>query len=404
MRWGDIELPYYDLMTATMWANNSDYSLPGLDSYEYPQAQAHAFCLRDRQVAKAFYNQYFCLSYSMADYLSASRDLNFTDRRDRIYACSALPYNDVHGAMNIVPDYTCSFEETLKRFTMEHIRQTSSPSVLHYVHHDATSLDSDDPSWVPQWIPSAYVGFIRFFSHSAWSILSPRDDSLEAPVLIDDNILRVRGVIVDTVNYTSDLYDEDELDVSLVERMVTQNWNIFDNRSSHSPYPRALSLDIFLCTVASYGYIGTWSNFVNSKVDVYTDLQKQSASPADIDFPTYLANATPTGTDNFYSQAHQYMILNRLFLTGRGYIGQAKHLVEAGDIVAVIFGCKTPYILRETGTEGQYKVVGEALVAGKECWRDENDGGRMSLVQLGSDDSKDWVDWDDVEEQDIDLC
>jgi hypothetical protein len=55
----------------------------------------------------------------------------------------------------------------------------------------------------------------------------------------------------------------------------------------------------------------------------------------------------------------------KLILTRRGYMGQAPYITEKGDTVAIIFGCTTPYILRKTRKESQYRLVGSTAIMGK---------------------------------------
>jgi hypothetical protein len=91
----------------------------------------------------------------------------------------------------------------------------------------------------------------------------------------------------------------------------------------------------------------------------------------------------------------------KLILTRRGYMGQAPYITEKGDTVAIIFGCPTPYILRKTRKESQYRLVGSTAVMGETSVEYQR---HMYYPRvLGHETSKDWVDWN-VEEQDIYLC
>jgi hypothetical protein len=92
----------------------------------------------------------------------------------------------------------------------------------------------------------------------------------------------------------------------------------------------------------------------------------------------------------------------RFILTGRCYMGLAPLLAREGDMVGIIFGCKTPCVLRKTGQEKHYMYLGATAILGKEC-SDVEGGGAMYCTMLGEEESKDWVDWG-VEEEDIWLC
>jgi len=53
----------------------------------------------------------------------------------------------------------------------------------------------------------------------------------------------------------------------------------------------------------------------------------------------------------------------RFFFTEKGYLGLGPNKIEAQDQVCIIFGGKTPFILRKV--EEHYKLIGEAYIHGK---------------------------------------
>ncbi|KAH8745035.1 hypothetical protein BGZ57DRAFT_742173, partial [Hyaloscypha finlandica] len=52
----------------------------------------------------------------------------------------------------------------------------------------------------------------------------------------------------------------------------------------------------------------------------------------------------------------------RFFFTEKGYLGLGPNKIEAQDQVCIIFGGKTPFILRKV--EEHYKLIGEAYIHG----------------------------------------
>jgi hypothetical protein len=50
--------------------------------------------------------------------------------------------------------------------------------------------------------------------------------------------------------------------------------------------------------------------------------------------------------------------------TENGYYALGPMITRPGNLCCVIFGAKVPYIIQKTGTEGHYKLVGEAYVHG----------------------------------------
>ena len=53
-----------------------------------------------------------------------------------------------------------------------------------------------------------------------------------------------------------------------------------------------------------------------------------------------------------------------LFVTANGVPGVGPIVMQAGDIVAVLYGCRWPVILRSLPTGGEYTVLGIAYVHG----------------------------------------
>jgi hypothetical protein len=92
----------------------------------------------------------------------------------------------------------------------------------------------------------------------------------------------------------------------------------------------------------------------------------------------------------------------RFILTERGYMGLASETVREGDMCGIIFGCKTPCILRKVAQDQHYMFLGATKLVDKECINVEGDEVLFQSF-LGDEERKDWVDWD-VEEQDIYLC
>jgi hypothetical protein len=63
-----------------------------------------------------------------------------------------------------------------------------------------------------------------------------------------------------------------------------------------------------------------------------------------------------------------YTSTARRGLTEKGYIGQFNPNVQVGDILAVILGCATPFLLRgyeeDWDEKGSYRIIGACYVHG----------------------------------------
>ncbi|KAK4443692.1 heterokaryon incompatibility protein-domain-containing protein [Podospora aff. communis PSN243] len=64
----------------------------------------------------------------------------------------------------------------------------------------------------------------------------------------------------------------------------------------------------------------------------------------------------------FMSQFEVSSVNRRFFVTKKGYMGIGPTYMEKGDVVAVLFGGPTPYVLRPTAGEGEHLFLGECYV------------------------------------------
>jgi len=74
----------------------------------------------------------------------------------------------------------------------------------------------------------------------------------------------------------------------------------------------------------------------------------------------------PEPPDSFLSRVHDTIRKKsrRLMVTRLGYIGMAPCRARLGEVVAVLFGCCIPLVLRRVGSREAWVVIGEAYVEG----------------------------------------
>lgn len=66
----------------------------------------------------------------------------------------------------------------------------------------------------------------------------------------------------------------------------------------------------------------------------------------------------------FRKRLHSASVGRAMFVTSKGYIGLAPWNAQGGDVVSVLFGGITPFLLRKTAGKELYTLVGEAYVYG----------------------------------------
>jgi hypothetical protein len=94
-------------------------------------------------------------------------------------------------------------------------------------------------------------------------------------------------------------------------------------------------------------------------------------------------------------------IQHRFILTKRGYTALVPRVAREGDVLAFIYGCTGPTILRHTEQGSQYQSLGPAKVVSKRVQEDENGG--ITLKTLGTEGNRDWEERG-VKDQKIYLC
>ncbi len=101
------------------------------------------------------------------------------------------------------------------------------------------------------------------------------------------------------------------------------------------------------------------------------------------------------------------MANRRFIVTKRGYYGTAPLATQEEDVCCIIIGVNSSFILRRTGKEGYYRVIGGLYLPGNKigysslsATQDEDD---KIAYKLGEYDCNDWVGYG-LKEQNIHLC
>ncbi|KAK8121777.1 heterokaryon incompatibility protein-domain-containing protein [Apiospora sp. TS-2023a] len=154
--------------------------------------------------------------------------------------------------------------------------------------------------------------------------------------------LIIQGFMFDVIDYSSRQFEEADLNprvsVTATEHILVQIWR-----------------DI--CGHDVFDLLTDYETSVSSALVAFLDTCASICS----DFTLSLA-ADGLDTDS-WKKAYNNAAMNRRFaLTAGGHYALCPHLVEEGDIVVVLMGQRTPFILRPRGDD--YLLVGECYVHG----------------------------------------
>lgn len=325
---------------------------------------------------------------SVLDFLAAGRRLQMSDPRDRLYAfLDMVPAKE--RKIEVDPNYGEPPSLVFKKFAASYIRATENLKILEYVVHDARSLQSCTPTWAPDW------GYLESQpeEHRGHDALTSRAGSVIKPMLTKEGVLKVRGVILEPVRFATSVFDRS----TTTMKTLAGIWSTVQSWSSESPYQNSELLLAFLRALTENRYIGEWSTWLQDEAG-YIKCLRAACGPCnesicdEFDVRKSLVSAV------IQEQVH----CKRFILTERGYMGLGPAVTQEGDMCGLIFGSTMPCILRKTSRQGYYKFIGRCFVLGSQTYETET-GYVINSGVLGSEFSKDWLDWD-VEEQDIYLC
>jgi hypothetical protein len=330
-----------------------------------------------------FVSRHNWVDHDLLSTLNDARQLDLGDERDRLYAFLEL-FPDT-GAFHLVPSYTKHFLDVYSDFARQYVQSEKDLTVFHYVEHTQSSFDDQQTaSWVPRWNEQVYANNC-FHRWTASTSSGSQDYSATEDLGVSrNNILRVKGVLFDHVNLVSDRL---QFRISLDE--IAALWDSLTESRIDLSYSSAVAPLAFLTTLTKGEYVGDWLDWLPSQTAFIQYLQQ-----------SYSGDASSNETDFILNRVRYNIDSRRFIVTERGYFGLAPMIVRKGDVCCMIFGCKSPFILRKTDMEGHYRLVGEAFITGKEVHEEERGGEWMDV--LGSNASKDWTEWD-LEEQTIHL-
>lgn len=325
--------------------------------------------------------------------LCNARRLELTDKRDRIYAFTGLPgFQKL--SRDLVIDYDKSWPEVYYDVAHWHIVTNKSLLVLHYVEHNRETLASDHPSWVPQWHTRQYTEILRsegrdegIFSH-----ISP-------PIHLDltiSGILKVKGMILDTIEFTSGPFSSKP---SIEE--IQAAWSLWRQQTKQDAYKHfspllafvnALLADKMTLETGRVAHINLRA-FVQQLFGIESTQQERK-------FGAWAAMHGDYAR-GFHSFISGNLINRRFAVTRRGFFGLVPSAAAEGDLYSILFGADTPFVLRESPSESQHRLVGEgSLVSSQDT---EQFDPFLYRVGSGIHAREDWVTWG-LKEEYISLC
>jgi hypothetical protein len=337
-------------------------------------------------------NQQGLPNFEILQVLDHSRGLKLKLDSDRVYGFLAFT-KDAKVFHDIRPDYSLPALAVYADFARRYLRKTRDLSILHFVQHtNVTIAETNVPSWIPRWNLNLFYT-IAAGPYSSDKITSSSWNSWPKFSLLTENgdTLNVRGIVFYCVRFTSDAFS---FETSMDE--IGRLWRTISRLEAVTVYPKRYREKIFLQTVWVGLEIGDHSRWIQGEL-AYIRFLKMDAR---------LSEQEKQDARFCHDSIIEFTANRRFIVTNRGYYGLAPPATQEDDICCIIIGAKTPFILRRTGKEGYYRVVGEVYMPGKELGYNSLSGTQEEddkfAIDLGGN-CKDCVEYG-LKEQTIHLC
>jgi hypothetical protein len=396
--WGQYEIDWANVMRTDVWANWRAPHCALTHQVSAPALHWHNYFGRHQHEARFFWEDKNPPIMGLLTILESARSLGVTDPRDRLYAFLGLfasnEGDDPMTYLKLQPSYEHSFLDVYKDFAIRYIESKWDVELLDYVQHTQQTMATELPSWIPRWDIKLSCGSRLYIP--LWQSLTDRISSIHRTSMIGHK-LRVRTVILDSIIYVSETLSPS----GVMPDNIANLWKTIVQIDVPSPYPPLYRLHALIETL--YGDIlqGDPKAFRTSQAAYLLEIHRKSKEAEGIDFQYWREIAEGGDWDLFYTIIQWRLWGKRIFLTERGYLGAVYEIGRIGDRCGIIFGCKSPSVLRKIGAGNGYRLLGGAYITGAKPQADQENFQRFTL--LGREESKDWTDWD-VREEYIVLC
>jgi hypothetical protein len=317
------------------------------------------------------YGRFYRHQTDFWNFLKGFRDLLTLDRRDKVYAL--IPLWQMHTQTlalhpTLKPDYTLSVSEIFTNVSKFAVQEMDDLSLLRDVYTSPFGKQNAPwPSWVPvldikrrphRWdLPRLLSSLFTADNRSPARIFYPTPSTLDVAGMFIDEVTDATSAPTKALAGARDYIGF----VASAERICSPSIGIKDSGGDlETRISLALQAGVALGDKRATDQEAL-QDYRNFKTFLHDD-----ESPL---FPGHLT-VTSAASDEFkaadtYFTAVQDNVPHRaVFYTKNGQLGLGPGCTQPGDIVAVLYGCQWPVVMRPLPTPGEYKFLECAYVYG----------------------------------------
>jgi hypothetical protein len=308
--------------------------------------------------------------WPLFDLLSQHHNFRATNPRDKVYGLLSLARSLDADALEL--DYDKSVGEVYADTVLSQIRLHSQLTAFAYVAHpEEYHVNNEFTSWTPRWDRSDSPSSIGDYGLSCpWSVCGGYYVKMVDVHHVGPEQLRLFGILYDIVTSvqvvmnTGNLYNLDE--PSERHPLLCAYDDIIAS-SSLIPYDGSEERWNTLARTLTAGLAYDAKYFQNLDEAAQKVRYKACARVFERLYMLDAPGADDVASDDsstleYQTQVYQICNERRIFRTKNGSCGLGPQCMRTGDIVVVLYGGETPYVLRPHGDK--YLLMGETYIDG----------------------------------------
>ena len=287
---------------------------------------------------------------------------NATDPRDMVYALLSLA-ND--GSSSVLdPDYSIPVQTTFIKSARHIMQKSESSALLHAAGIGYSRRVNDLPSWVPDFSLTRGGGFIsNFLVNSKYKASGDTRGSIHRD--LGSNRIALKGILIDKLSALSSMPKPDVPYHDWINSIAKMINSLQPNSSAESNH------EIFWRTIIA-NRTHLREPATTEHADYYTSyitlMHMKAGEAANEDTDLEALSKTIQESSLFQMALNVNLSGRQAFITHGGRAGLTSPETLEGDLVCIILGATTPFILREDivrdGEQCMYRLVGESYVHG----------------------------------------